>query len=36
MIYKENELYREIEIFLGDTKVGEARVVLNNKLILER
>ena len=33
MIYKENELYREIEIFLGDIKVGEAEVDLKNKML---
>ena len=33
MTYKENELYREIEIFLGDTKVGEAEVDLKNKML---
>jgi RimJ/RimL family protein N-acetyltransferase len=33
MNYKENELYREIEIFLGDTKVGEAEIDIKNKML---
>lgn len=33
MKYKENELYREIEIFLGDTKVGEAEIDIKNKML---
>lgn len=33
MTYKENELYREIEIFLGDTKVGEAEIELTKKML---
>ena len=33
MTYKENELYREIEIFLGDTKVGEAEIDIKNKML---
>ena len=33
MTYKENELYREIEIFLGDTRVGEAEIDIKNKML---
>ena len=33
MTYKENELYREIEIFVDDTKVGEAEVDITNKML---
>ena len=31
--YEENELYREIEIFSGDTKVGKAEVDIKNKML---
>lgn len=30
---KENELYREIELFCGDIKVGEAEVDLKNNML---
>lgn len=33
MTYKENELYREIEIFLGDTKIGEAEIEIKGKML---
>lgn len=33
MTYKENELYREIEIFLDDIKVGEAEIELKGKML---
>lgn len=33
MTYKENELYREIEIFLDDIKVGEAEIDLKSKML---
>lgn len=33
MTYKENELYREIEIFLDDIKVGEAEIDLKGKML---
>ena len=31
--YKENELYREIELFDGTTKIGEAEVDITGKMI---
>lgn len=30
---KENELYQELEIFVDETKIGEAEVDLKNKMI---
>lgn len=33
MIIKENELYREIELYSGDVKVGEAEVDLKNHML---
>lgn len=33
MIIKENELYREIELFDGQTKIGEAEVDLENHML---
>ena len=33
MTFKENELYREIGIFDGDVKVGEAEVDLKGKML---
>ena len=30
---KENELYREIELFCGDIKIGEAEVDLKNHML---
>lgn len=31
--YKANEMYREIELFEGDTKIGEAEVDINGKML---
>jgi len=31
--FKKNELYEELELFDGDTKIGEAEVDLKNKMI---
>ena len=31
--YKANEMYRELELFDGATKIGEAEVDLNGKMI---
>lgn len=31
--YKKNELYQEIELFNGDTKIGEAEVDINGKML---
>lgn len=33
MTYKENELYQEIELFDGDTKIGEAEVDVVGKML---
>lgn len=33
MTIKENELYREIELFDGQTKIGEAEVDLENHML---
>lgn len=33
MILKKNEFYREIEIFDGDTKIGEAEVDVNGHML---
>lgn len=30
---KENELYQEIELFRGETKIGEAEIELNNHML---
>ena len=31
--YKENEIYQEIGLYVGDTKIGEAEVDLKNKML---
>lgn len=31
--YQKNEMYREIELFDGDTKIGEAEVDINGKML---
>lgn len=31
--FKENELYQEIEIFIGDEKIGEAEIDLKEKML---
>lgn len=31
--YKKNELYQEIELFNGDTKIGEAEVDIKSKML---
>ena len=31
--YKKNEMYRELELFDGDTKIGEAEVDINGKML---
>lgn len=33
MIYQKNELYQEIELFDGDTKIGEAEVDIKGKML---
>ena len=33
MTYKENELYREIEIFADDIKIGDAEIDIKNKML---
>lgn len=31
--FQENELYQEIELFLGDEKIGEAEIELKGKML---
>lgn len=31
--YKKNEIYQEIELFDGDTKIGEAEVEINSRML---
>ena len=31
--YKANEMYRELELYDGDTKIGEAEVDINGKML---
>lgn len=31
--YKENEIYKELELFDGDTKIGEAEVDIKGKML---
>lgn len=31
--YKKNEMYRELELFNGDTKIGEAEVDIEGKML---
>lgn len=33
LMYKKNEMYREIELFDGDNKIGEAEVDINGKML---
>ena len=33
LFYKKNEMYREIELFDGDNKIGEAEVDINGKML---
>jgi len=33
MTLKENELYQEIELFRGETKIGEAEVDIKNRML---
>lgn len=33
LTYKINELYRELELFNGDTKIGEAEVDIEGKML---
>lgn len=31
--FKENELYQEIELFVGDKKIGEAEIEIKSKML---
>lgn len=33
LTYKKNEMYRELELFDGDTKIGEAEVEITGKML---
>lgn len=33
IIYKKNEMYRELELFVGNTKIGEAEIDIDGKML---